>query len=135
MALKYLLWGRKKMNQSQNWIIFRKMKIFQRYFGWESTPIISFFCTYPLVHRPLSFEDRSENVIFKVFKTVKKVIPDTNFWAFVKLVWWIFWISGFCLKQSIAIFCTIQNRFWTRFDWFRQDWKSRVLDENQCFFS
>ena len=43
-------------------------------------------------------------------------------------------VPRFGLKQSIAIFCTTWNRFWTRFDWFRQDWKSRVLDENQCFF-
>ena len=100
----WLLWGRKKISQFEIWIFSRKMKIFQKNFGWESPPIISFFCAYPWVPKPLSFKDKTENVIFTVFKTVKKVIPDTNFWVFEKWVLWILFSFSIRVKTIDSYF-------------------------------
>ena len=129
-----LLWGRKKKSRFEIWIFFRKMKIFQKNFGWESPPIISFFAHIHGSPNPFLSKIKPKTWFLPFSKQWKKWYL-TPIFEFLKNGYYEFCsVSRFGLKQSIAIFCTTRNRFWTRFDWFRQDWKSCVFDENQCFF-
>ena len=134
--LSLVLWGRKKNEAVSNLNIFSKNEDISKKFRVRITTDHKFFFAH--IHgSPNPFLSKIKpKTWFLPFSKQWKKWYLTPIFEFLKNGYYEFCsVSRFGLKQLIAIFCTTRNRFWTRFDWFRQDWKSCVFDENQCFFS
>ena len=88
-----------------------------------STPIISFFPRVRTAIGPFLKELEDKNQIFTFSKHPKNPYLTRKIRIKNKWVYEFFSSSGFGLKQSSAIFSTIQNVIWTRFKEVRDFWK------------